>query len=244
MNRAFCLMTFLCCAALAALGTDAYGRGFGGFGGGGGFHGGFGGGGFGGGGFRGGFGGGGFDRRGYGGFDRGGFGGGDFNRGNFGGDFDRGGFGGDSGFNRSDFGNGSFGQRASGFRGNDAGNWNRGNFGNGNWSQDANRYGSVNRSQVNNFLGLPTDGGLGARAVRTPTVDSVRGKRLPTTARIPSHRPGRIRRDKTCRIGLPIIPTRPRLGTTRKAIGPGHPTALTRAFGPPALGRRRLAHFG
>ena len=71
--------------------------------------------------------------------------------------------------------------------------------------------------------------------MRTPTVDSVRGKRLPTTARIPSHRPGRIRRDKTCRIGLPIIPTRPRLGTTRKAIGPGHPTARR---GP--LGRRRL----
>jgi hypothetical protein len=149
MNRLFCFMTLVCFAALAAVKTDAYGRGFGGFGGGGGFRGGFGGGGFGGGGFRG-FGGGGFDRGGFGGFDRGGFGGGDFDRGGFGGDFDRGG---DGGFNRSDFGNGNFSQRESGFRG---------NVGNGNWSQDANRYGSVNRSQMNNFLGLPTDGGLGS----------------------------------------------------------------------------------
>jgi hypothetical protein len=155
MNRSFCFLTLVCFAALAAVDTDAYGRGFGGFGGGGGFRGGFGGGGFGGGG---GFSGGGFDRGGFG----GGYGRGDFNRGNFGGgDFDRGGFGGDGGFNRSNFGNDDFGQRASGFRGNDAGDWNRGNFNNGNWSQDANRYGSVNRSQVNNFLGLPTDGGLG-----------------------------------------------------------------------------------
>jgi hypothetical protein len=151
MNRSFCFMTLVCVAALAAVDTNAYGRGFGGFGGGG-FRGGFGGGGFGGGGFRG-FGGGGFDR--------GGFGGGDFNRGGFGGDFDRGGFGGDGGFNRSNFGNDGFGQRESGFRGNDSGDWNRGNFGSGNWSQDANRYGSANRSQVNNFLGLPTDAGLG-----------------------------------------------------------------------------------
>jgi hypothetical protein len=152
MNRSFCLMTLVCFAALAAVDTNAYGRGFGGFGGGG-FRGGFGGGGFGGGGFRG-FGGGGFDR--------GGFGGGDFNRGGFGGgDFDRGGFGSDGGFNRSNFGNDGFGQRESGFRGNDSGDWNRGNFGSGNWSQDANRYGSANRSQVNNFLGLPTDAGLG-----------------------------------------------------------------------------------
>src|SRR5262249_26664398 len=49
----------------------------------------------------------------------------------------------------------------SGFRGNDSGNFNRGNFNNSNWSQNANRFNSANRNQINNFLSLPTDGGLG-----------------------------------------------------------------------------------
>ena len=156
MIRSFLFVSLISFMTFGAFDTDLYGRGFGGFGGGGGFRGG---GGF-GGGFRGGFGGGGFGGggfdRGFGGYDRGGFGGGDFNRGNFGGDFNRGGFNGDGGFNRSDFGNG-------GYRGND-GNWNRGNFDNGNWSQNANRYNSVNRSQMNNFLSLPTDAGMGGAA--------------------------------------------------------------------------------
>jgi hypothetical protein len=154
MNRSVLLFSLVCFAALGACDTDLYARGFGGFGGGGGFRGG----GFGGGGFRGGFGGGGYG----GGFDRGGFGG-DFNRGGFGGggfgDYNRGGFGGD--FNRGNFGSDWNRGGDSGFRGNDAGNWNRGDVGNGNWSQNADRYNSVNRSQMNNFLSLPTDAGLG-----------------------------------------------------------------------------------
>ncbi|HXY34766.1 MAG TPA: hypothetical protein VEI07_11100, partial [Planctomycetaceae bacterium] len=134
--------------------------GFGGFRGGGGF------GGFGGGYHLGGFGGGGF---GGGGFDRGGFGGG-FDRGNFGGGGfrgDSGGFNnfrsGEGGFGRSDEGNfGNVGQRQSiGYRGNEG--FDNGFRGNGNWGGDAGRFnGSVNRTQLNNFLGLPTDGGLGA----------------------------------------------------------------------------------
>jgi hypothetical protein len=160
----------LSCVVLALLLTSeptqnpAFARGgFGGFRGGG--FGGFHGGGFGGGGFdRGGFGGGGFDRGGFGGggFDRGGFGGGGFDRGGFGG----GGFrGGEGDFGRSDAGNfGGFGQRAaSGYRGSDAGGFSNGLRNTGTWGGDTGRWnGAPNRSQLNNFLGLPTDGGLGA----------------------------------------------------------------------------------
>jgi hypothetical protein len=165
MKRSHYFIVALLLSVLGTLENNVYARGFGGFrgGGGGGFGGFRGGGGFGGGG--------GFDRGGFGGgdFNRGGFGGGDFNRGGFGGgDFGRGGFGGDNGFGRSDAGNfGGDGQRASsGFRGSDANGWNRGGNGAGNWGGDAGRWngGSVNRSQLNNFLSLPTDGGLGAGA--------------------------------------------------------------------------------
>jgi hypothetical protein len=161
MNRSFSFLPLLVLSVLGSIDSDAYARGFGGF---------RGGGGFGGGGFRGGggFGGGGFGGRGFSGgdFNRGGFSGGDFNRGGFGGDdFNRGGFGGDGGFGRSEAGNyAGIGQReSSGYRGGSAGGWDRGGAGNGNWAGDAGRFGgSVNRSQLNNFLGLPTDGGLGA----------------------------------------------------------------------------------
>jgi hypothetical protein len=149
MTRLSCFIVVLMLAVSGTLDREAYARGFGG-----------GGGGFGGGGFRGFGGGGGFDR---GGFDRGGYGGG-FDRGGFG---DEGRFGSGGGFGRSDMGNyGGFGQRdSSAFRGNDVGGWNRGNFDNGNGGQNANRFnGSVNRSQLNNFLSLPTDGGLGGAA--------------------------------------------------------------------------------
>jgi hypothetical protein len=145
MKRSHYFIVALLLSVLGTLENNVYARGFGGFrgGGGGGFGGFRGGGGFGGGG----------------GFDRGGFGGGDFGRG---------GFGGDNGFGRSDAGNfGGDGQRASsGFRGSDANGWNRGGNGAGNWGGDAGRWngGSVNRSQLNNFLSLPTDGGLGAGA--------------------------------------------------------------------------------
>jgi hypothetical protein len=152
MSKATCVMTLALVVTLAATPSDAFARGgFGGFrGGGGGFRGG-------------GFGGGGFDRGGFGGgFDRGGFGGGGFDRGGFGGGgFDRGGFGGD--VNRGGFGGDDFGQRASsGFRG-ASGGFDNGARGAGEWGGDAGRFGgNVNRSQLNNFLGLPTDGGMGA----------------------------------------------------------------------------------
>jgi hypothetical protein len=141
---------------LIALGTipgHAFARGFGG----GGF--GRGGGGFGGGGFRGGggFGGGGFDRGG-GGFGGGGFGGGDFNRGGFGGgDFNRGGFGGDSGYRGGEGGYRAGGYGEGGYHPDayGAGGYHPGGYG---------AYGSVNRGQLNGFLGLPTDGGLSAGA--------------------------------------------------------------------------------
>lgn len=108
--------------------------------------GGMGGGGFGGGGMdRGGFGGGGFDRGGLngggigGGLDRGGFNAGGFN----GGGFDRGGVGAgglNGGFDRGIGGQG-LGNRAG-----------EGGFGD--------RFSSPSRSQLNNFLGLPSDEGL------------------------------------------------------------------------------------
>jgi hypothetical protein len=168
-NEGAPMTRILSCVVLALLVSEptqnpTFARGgFGGFRGGGGF-GGFHGGGLGGGGFdRGGFGGGGFDRGGFGGgFDRGGFGGGGFDRGGFGG----GGFrGGEGDFGRSDAGNfGGFGQReSSGYRGGDAGGFSNGLRNTGNWGGDAGRWnGAPNRSQLNNFLGLPTDGGLGA----------------------------------------------------------------------------------
>ncbi|HET6329005.1 MAG TPA: hypothetical protein VFG04_30250, partial [Planctomycetaceae bacterium] len=59
-----------------------------------------------------------------------------------------------------------FGQRQSiGYRGGDAGGFDNGVRNTGNWGGDAGRWGSgdpVSRGQLNNFLGLPTDGGLGA----------------------------------------------------------------------------------
>ncbi len=167
------------CAALALVVVSepvqerAFARGFGG-GFGGGFHGGFGGGGFGGGGFGGfrgggGFGGGGgfrgFGGGGYGGFRGGDFGG--FNRGNFGGEGFRGGDSG--GFNNFRSGEGGFGDRQSiGYRGNNFGGFDNGVRNTGEFGGDAGRWngGSVNRSQLNSFLGLPTDGGLGAAGSR------------------------------------------------------------------------------
>jgi hypothetical protein len=163
-----CLVLSLLFAS-EAIPNEAFARGgFGGFRGGGGGFGGFRGGGFSGGGFdRGGFGGGGFG--GYrgggfgGGFDRGGFGGGGFgNIGYHGGDFGGGSIG---GF-RGGEGEGGFGQRQSiGYRGGDAGGFDNSVRNTGSWGGDAGRWGNgdaVNRGQLNSFLGLPTDGGLGA----------------------------------------------------------------------------------
>jgi hypothetical protein len=151
MNRiTHCVVLALLLASGPSHNT-AFARGFGGFRGGGGF-----------GGFHGGGGG-------FGGFHGGGFGGGGFDRGGFaggGGDFGGGGFrGGDGGFGRSDAGNfGGFGQReSSGYRGGDAGGIDNSVRSAGNWGGDASRWGgSVDHTQLNNFLGLPTDGGLGA----------------------------------------------------------------------------------
>lgn len=129
---------------VAVVQAGAFGRGFGGFHGGGGGFGGFRGGGF-GGGYRGGFGGGGFDRGGFdrGGFDRGGFGGGGFDRGGF----DRGAYGG--GFDRGGFN-----------RGVDAGGFRSGDFGGSRFQA------APTRSQLNGFLGMPTDAGMHAAAGR------------------------------------------------------------------------------
>jgi hypothetical protein len=180
MNRTFCFVALLCLGISATTANDVFARGFGGFGGGGGFRGG---GGFGGGGFRGGFGGGGFGGGGFdrGGFDRGGFGGGDFGRGGFdGGEFNRGGFGGGD-FSRSSFGgDGGFGQReASGFRGTNAGGWDRGNFGSGNLGGEAGRMNDpVSRGQLNNFLHLPTDAGMGTGSAMGAHVNAQMGTHL------------------------------------------------------------------
>jgi hypothetical protein len=140
---------------------QAFGRGFGGFHGGG-----FGGGG----GFRGGFSGGGYRGGGFGGGYRGFGGGGDigYRGANFGG-LDRGVFGGEGfhpnyeGFNSFHSGE-NFGQSQSiGYRGNDFGGFNNSVRNTGGWAGDAGRFnGSVNSGQLHNFLGLPTDGGLGA----------------------------------------------------------------------------------
>ncbi|MCH5376100.1 MAG: protocadherin [Planctomycetes bacterium] len=145
--------------------TDTFARGFGGFGGGG-FHaGGFGGGGFhaggiGGGGIGGGFHAGGFSA---GGMHAGGFGGA---AGGLGGDsFHAGGFGaggvGAGGLGGGGLGAGGFGgdgARAGGFGGDGLGSrgFGNGGLGAGGFS------GAPNRSQLNSFLGLPTDGGMHA----------------------------------------------------------------------------------
>jgi hypothetical protein len=166
MQRLTYCLAFALLLVSQPLHNKAFARGFGGGfrGGGGGFSGGFRGGGFGGGGFdRGGFGGGGF-----GGYHGGGFEGGGFDRGGFGGVGYRGSDFGGGGFNghRGGEGEGGLGQRQSiGYRGGDAGGFDNGVRNTGNWGGEAGRWGggnSVNRSQLNSFLGLPTDGGLGA----------------------------------------------------------------------------------
>ena len=149
--------------ALAATEFETFGRGFGGMGG---FHGGgFGGGSL--GGFHaGGFGGGaagGFHAGGYGGglggYHAGGFGGGEaggFHAGGYGG-YHAGGFGGGEagGFRAGGYG----GYHAGGFGGGEAGGFRAGGYG----GYHAGGYGgSVNRGQLNSFLGLPTDGGMAA----------------------------------------------------------------------------------
>ncbi len=164
MIRLIYCLAFAVLLVSEPLHNDAFARGFGG---------GFRGGGWFGGGFRGGFGGGGFDR----GFGGGGFGGyrGGYGGGFGGGGFDRGGFG---GYRGNDFGGGGFGgwrggeggegfgQRQSiGYRGGDAGGFDNGVRNSGNWGNDTGRWNAsdpVTHSQLNNFLGLPTDGGLGA----------------------------------------------------------------------------------
>jgi len=165
MNRmTFNRMTFCVVMALLVaaepIQQEACARGFGG-----GFHGGgFGGGGF--GGYRGGGFGGGY--RGFGGGSVG-----DFRGGNYGG-LDRGVFGGEGfhpnygGFNSFRSGDADFGQRQSiGYRGNDVGGFDNSVRSTGNWGGDAGHWnGSVNRGQLNSFLGLPTDGGLGAAGSR------------------------------------------------------------------------------
>jgi len=175
MNR---ITICVVCTLLLASGpssNDAFARGFGGFRGGGGFGGFHGGGGFGGfhGGGFGGFHGGGFGGGGFGGFHGGGFGGGGYHGGGFGGgDFGRGGFGGEGGyrgnegaFGRSEAGNyAGIGQReTSGYRGGE-GNWGGGFRGDAaGLGGEAGRWGgSLNRGELNGFLGLPTDGGMHA----------------------------------------------------------------------------------
>ncbi|MGO9115362.1 MAG: hypothetical protein ACLP9L_39625 [Thermoguttaceae bacterium] len=124
---------------IASIPAISFARGFGGFGGGG-FH-------------AGGFGGGDFHTGGFdsGGFHTGGFEGGDFG----GGGFHAGGFEG-GGFHADNFGADSFGgYHASGAA---EGGFHEGSFGAGAYG------GNVNRSQLNSFLGLPTDGGFHATA--------------------------------------------------------------------------------
>jgi hypothetical protein len=183
------LRTALLLSAVALFpATASSGRGFGG--GGGGFHGGggFGGGGFGGGG--GGFGGGGFHGYGGGGFGGGGFGGGgyggggDFSHGGFGGggfggggefgggDLDRGGLGGGGEFGGLGGGGGDLGRGGAGeFHGLDGGDLGHGEFGGGGFGAGGSdgRFGgggfggggaAPSRSQLNSFLGLPSDEGM------------------------------------------------------------------------------------
>jgi len=136
---------------LAGLPADGFARGFGGFGGGGFSRGSFGGGSFGGGDRS-------FGGSSFGGGDRSSFGGGSFG----GGSFDRGSVGGASfgGGDRSSFNNGSFGggDRSS-FGG---GSFDRSSFGGGGADRTGGYGYSVNRSSLNSFLGMPTDGGMHA----------------------------------------------------------------------------------
>ena len=148
---------FVLTLAIALLPANSHARGFGGFGGGGFRGGGFSGGGFSGGGFHSGgfeaggyhadsFGGGGYraDSFSGGGYRADSFGGGEFHTDSFG-------TGGVGGYRTSDFGN----------AGNRAGGFNEGGLREGGFSG----YGdSVNRGQLNSFLGLPTDGGFHAAA--------------------------------------------------------------------------------
>ncbi len=183
LTLAFSAAAILCLAGSPGPDTHCWGRGFGGmhaggFGGGGfgggmrpgGFGGGMGGGGFGGGmrpgGFGGGMGGGGFGggmRPGGFGGGMGGFGGGGFGGGGFGGGMRPGGFGGGGGLSGRLPSGGFAGGGARGFPG--AGS---GGFG-GNRLAEAGGRGGIggggmaarpDRSQLGNFLGLPSDGGL------------------------------------------------------------------------------------
>jgi hypothetical protein len=149
---------------ILAVHSDAFARGFGGFGGsfGGGFHGGSS--------FSGGFGGshaGGFDA---GGFHAGGFGGGDiggFHAGGYGGQlggyhaggFDAGGY--RAGSDAGGFRSGGF--DAGGMHTSDIGGYRGGEFGSDSFRNSA-AGGSLNRGTLNSFLGLPTDSGMHAAA--------------------------------------------------------------------------------
>jgi hypothetical protein len=139
MNRLSCCFSFALFLTLCALDGNAYARGFGGFHGGG--FGGYHGGGFGGGGF--------------GGYHGGGFGGGGYHGGGQG-------FGGSREGGFSDYRGGGFeggGDRFAGYRG--GGFENGGYHGGEDGAYGADRWGgSLNRGQLNGFLGLPTDAGL------------------------------------------------------------------------------------
>lgn len=158
MKSVVCITMLLCPT------TDSWGRGFGGGGRGGGMsRGGFGGGGFSGmarpsGGFGGGYGGGGYGGGGYrgGGFGGGGYGGG--GRPNVGGNFGGGGPGfGGGGFPQGAGGRGSFGDRNLG-----AGGAGQRGIGGGaaGFGGAGGRYSSPSRSQLDSFLGLPSDEGM------------------------------------------------------------------------------------
>ena len=119
--KRYILLSVAATVVVAALHSDAFGRGFGGFGG---FHGG----------------------GGFGGFHAGGYGG-----------FHSGGFGGESGgFHDGGFEGGGYRAGGSEFGGYHAGGFDSGGY-------RASAYGgSVDRSQLGGFLGMPTDGGMHA----------------------------------------------------------------------------------
>ncbi len=138
---------FIAAALVLALGillmpADSSARGFGGFHGGGSF---------------GGFHGGGFSGGSFGGFRTDSFGGGGYRAGGFGGDsFHAGGYEGGA-YHAGGYEGGAY--RAGGFEG---GAYHAGGFEGG--AYHAGAYGSVNRGQLDSFLGLPTDGGFHAAA--------------------------------------------------------------------------------
>jgi len=148
MNKFFTIVVFLA-LGIGSICATVFARGFGGFGGfhGGGFSGGFDRGSFGGGGFDRGSYGGGFDRSSYGGFDRSSYSGG-FDRSSYGG-VDRSSYG--TAWNRSSYGGVDRSSYGSGFANSGARAGGFSDYG-----------GSVNRGQLNSFLGLPTDGGFHA----------------------------------------------------------------------------------